>query len=305
LAKQSKQVRNQITGEGERINRERSGMSDIFGGRLPQAQQRADQTYGDVYKGYTDIYNKAGQPGAYGSYFKNAADTGLVTPENTARMRGGGVFDEFAKTGGLSDADVTNLRARGTSTIPSYYDAVRNQFQNQNRIQGGTNPSYGSSMGRIARDQSRGASEAALGTELGITQQRNAGRQWGAGQMSDAERALADLTSANKKFGISGGAGYENQNRAAQLAAMGGLSNLRESTPGEEFGLYQMLLNNMGGRESAYGQNTGQRMAYDPNISWMDRLSQILGTIGGLGQNFNISKGRRKTYGGGYNSAGA
>jgi len=159
-------------------------MSDIFNQRLPQAQQRADTGYNDVYKGYTDIYNRANQPGQYGSYFKNAADTGLVTPENTARMRGGGVFDEFAKTGGLNDTDLTNLRARGTSTIPSYYDAVRNQFQNQNRIAGGTNPSYGGSLSRIARDQSRGASDAALNTELGITQQRNAGRQWGAGQMS-------------------------------------------------------------------------------------------------------------------------
>lgn len=272
-------------------------MSDIFNQRLPQAQQRADQSYGDVYKGYTDIYNKASQPGQYGSYFKNAADTGLVSPENTARMRGGGVFDEFAKTGGLSDADLTNLRARGTSTIPSYYDAVRNQFQNQNRIAGGTNPSYSSSLSRIARDQSRGASDAALNTELGITQQRNAGRQWGAGQMSDAEAKLADLTSANKRFGISGGAGYEGANRQAQLAAMGGLSNLRESTPSEEFGLYQMLLNNLSGRESAYGQNTGQRMAYDPNVSVWDRINQLLSTAGGLGQNLNRSKGRRSSAG--------
>jgi len=260
-------------------------MSDIFGSRLPQAQQRADQSYGDVYKGYTDIYNKASGPGAYSGDFRNAANTGLVTPENTARMRGGGVFDEFAKTGGLSEGDVSNLRSRGTSTIPSYYDAVRNQFNNQNRIAGGTNPSYGSSLSRISRDQSRGASDAALNTELGITDVRNKGRQWGAGQMSDAESKLADLVSSNKRFGIAGGAGYENQNRAAQMGALGGLSNLRESTPGEEFGLYQMLLNNLSGRESAYGQNTGQRMQYDPNVSWFDRAMQIWNNLNMSGKN--------------------
>lgn len=277
MAKQSNQVRKQITDEGSRINQERGGMQDIFNQRLPQAQQRADQGYGDVYRGYTDIYNRANQPGQYSSYFKNAADTGLVTPENERRMRGGGVFDEFAKTGGLSEGDVTNLRARGTATIPSYYDAVRNQFKNQQRIAGGSNPSYGSSMSRIARDQSRGAGEAALNTELGITDTRNKGRQWGAGSMSDAEAKLAELVSGNKKFGIAGGAGYEDRNRAAQLAAMGGLNDLRSSTPGEEFGLYQMLLNNLTGREGAAGGNIGQRASYDPNVSWFDRIMKIWG----------------------------
>lgn len=276
MAKQSSQVRNQITGEGNRINQERGAMGDILGSRLPQAQQRADQGYNDVYRGYTDIYNRAGQPGAYSSYFKNAADTGLVTPENMQRMRGGGVFDEFAKTGGLSDADVSNLRARGTSAIPAYYGAIRDKFNQQNLISGAA-PSYSSSLSRIARDQSRGASDAALNTELGITDTRNRGRQWGAGAMSDAEAKLADLTSANKRFGISGGAGYENAARQAQLEAMSGLRGLRESTPGEEFGLYQYLLNNLTGREGAYGANTQQRAQYDPNVSWFDRLMRIWG----------------------------
>lgn len=114
-------------------------------------------------------------------------------PEIAKRFRGNGVFDEFAKTGGYSNSDIGNIRARANSVIPAYYDVARNEASRMGNVQGGYGPGRAALFARMGRDQAQGAAATARDTELGIKDKVNAGRQWGAGQVSTAEGALQGM----------------------------------------------------------------------------------------------------------------
>lgn len=109
------------------------------------------------------------------------------------RFRGNGVFDEFSKTGGLSDQDRSNIRARGNSVIPSMYGSMRDEATRANAAQGGYGAGQSAMFSRMGRQQASAAQDAALNTELGITDKVNAGRQWGASGASQAEGALQGM----------------------------------------------------------------------------------------------------------------
>jgi len=132
--------------------------------------------------------------------------TGGLSEEDMLRMRGGGIFEEFQKTGGYNDAQLGDIRARANSTLPAYYDAVR---QGQNRmasIQGG-NPAASAAMAaRLARDQAKGLREQTLDTELGLSDRIREGRQWGAEGGAQAEGALQSLRTGNMISGQRGAA---------------------------------------------------------------------------------------------------
>jgi len=162
--------------------------------------------------------------------FKDIAKSGGVDAEGQARMRGGGVYDEFAKTGGLSDMDRSRMRARGNSGIPAFYQAARDEAQRGAAVQGGYGPGQSALLGRMAREQSGAAATAARDTELGISDQVAKGRQWGAGGMATSEGALQNLMSQNRLAGLTGASSTEAnmlnsiaQNRTG--AATGGAGN--------------------------------------------------------------------------------
>lgn len=140
---------------------------------------------------------------AIGQY-QNFAEGGGIDAEGMNRMRGMGVFDEYARTGGVSDQDKANIRARGNSGIPAFYGQVREEAGRLGRVQGGGGPGQAALMSRLSRDASRGAQEASLKTEGGLFDVINEGRQWGTKGLSDAESNLQDLLTRNKLAGMSG-----------------------------------------------------------------------------------------------------
>lgn len=136
--------------------------------------------------------------------YKNFADTGGLDADAINRMRGMGVFDEYSKTGGLSDQTRAMMRARGNSGVPAFYSQVRDDAGRLSRVQGGGGPGQAALMSRLARDQSRAAAEASRNTELGIQEAVDKGRQWGTQGLTSAEQALQALLSQNKLAGMGG-----------------------------------------------------------------------------------------------------
>ncbi len=136
--------------------------------------------------------------------FKDIAKSGGVDAEGQARMRGSGVFDEFARTGGLSDIDRSRLRARGTSTVPAFYDAARQEAARGASVQGGYGPGQSALLGRMSREGAAEAAKAARETELGISDQVMQGRQWGGQNIASSEGALQGLLSSNRLAGLTG-----------------------------------------------------------------------------------------------------
>lgn len=276
MPKQSSRVRNEIRNEQGRSNQEHGDLLSLLYGDLNSggAKERGDATFDTAFSGFKNLLGRG--PSAYDPMFKNFATTGGLTDENRRRIRGGGVFDEAARTGLVSEGDKSSLRARGARQAPAFFDALKDKFSTAAQTTG-AGPSYTSSLSRMARDQSRAASDTALDTELDIMDRVNEGRRWGASGMSGSETGLAGLESANKRFGIEGGARNELANKGLDLEALRGIVGLRSSTPGEQFGLYDMILNTIGSRAGASRGNLGLRTSYDPNVSWFDRLMAIWG----------------------------
>lgn len=158
---------------------------------------------------------------------------------NTAigdKYRANGTYEEFARTGGISDADKTNMRGRIASQVPSYYAAMNATGDRLNGAQGGYNIGAQAQRARSARDQSAASAAAVRDGELGITDAVNSGRQWGATGMTGAEDAYQgmrfrsgaalDSSEANiqgtvqrgKMFGASGLNSIDNAMTAAQQA---------------------------------------------------------------------------------------
>lgn len=143
------------------------------------------------------------------SGLRTIGQTGGVDAEGQARMRGAGVFDEFAKTGGISPEQAAMMRARSTSTIPSFYKQMQDDSNRMASIQGGYGPGRAAMQARSARDQATAGATAAREAELGISQQQREGREWGGTNIANSEAALQSLLSSNRLSGLKGAGDLE------------------------------------------------------------------------------------------------
>jgi hypothetical protein len=167
-----------------------------------------DPRYKDIesmYKGFMDTGGwepdvRKAQQGRIDT-LTDIGKTGGISPEDQARMRGGGVYEEFSKTGGFSDADMRNVRARGASVIPAMYGRINQEANRGAAIQGGYGPGRSLLAGRMAREQAGAAAGAVRDTELGLKGEINKGRQWGTQGMTSSETGLQDLLTRNKLQG--------------------------------------------------------------------------------------------------------
>jgi len=141
--------------------------------------------------------------------YRTLGETGGVDAAAQARMRGGGIFDEFARTGGVSEAEARNLRARGNAPISAMYGGMSDEMNRARRIRGGSSAMANAAALKMGRDRSKAAGEAALGTELGISDRVRQGRQWGGEGMASSEGNLQGLLSSNRLAGMGGALGGE------------------------------------------------------------------------------------------------
>lgn len=300
------------------------------------AQGRGNELYDQLHSGYTSLADKSkaiggGGGGGGGGFTPPSADprfkesegsyrdfmkTGGWDAKRTAsidenvgkmkalgydpttvdRMRGGGVYDEFAKTGGLSDQDRSNMRQRGNAVIPAFYNRMKDAGDQQSAVQGGYGPGRMAMMSRMARDQSAGAQSAALNTELGITDQVNKGRQWGAAGMTDSEGKLGSLRmdslrgatdaetgmvnsqNQGKQWGTTGLEGMAQSDRqAAMQAAAQAASN---SHFDQSFALQQQMAG-LGGLQSLYSGDGSGEYNTDKNFDLQNRGQSQSGVVGG------------------------
>ena len=132
--------------------------------------------------------------------------TGGLDANAIARMRGAGVFDEYAKTGGMDAAAQTAYRQRGTAGIPAQYQASMDEARRMSGVTGNYNPA---AIANMARNSAYDTNRAAIDTEAGLQGQLSQGRQWGAGNIASSEAGLQGLISSNKLAGLQGAGSME------------------------------------------------------------------------------------------------
>ena len=225
--------------------------------------------------------------------FKNIAATGGVDDAAQARIRGSGVFDEFAKTGGYSDQDLANIRSRANSVIPSYYQSAKDDASRMATVQGGYGPGQAALFARMGRDQSKNAAASSLATETGIKDAVNTGREWGAGQVSSSEQGLQGLLSQNRLSALTGASTTEAnmlnsiaQNRTGAASAGGsndiGMQGLiqKGKLAGTQ-GLEGMANSAMDRAAAASSAGAASAAAMDANRKWQAQFDRE-GVEGGL-----------------------
>jgi len=130
-------------------------------------------------------------------------------------MRGNGVYDEFAKTGGYTPEQMQEQRARATSVIPSIYANAKASADQMGRVTGQYNPA---AMARMSRQAGYDSQKAANDAEVSLQDSVRTNRLAGAQGASSSEQALQGLRTSNMLQGDNSAAAA----RAAMLNSIAG-----------------------------------------------------------------------------------
>lgn len=126
-----------------------------------------------------------------------------------------GKYEGFAKTGGFSEQDLANIRARSISPIRSVYSNAHRELDRSRSLQGGYSPGYTTALGRFAREQGQLTSDATTNAEAGIAQMVQQGKLAGMGGMAGIYGSTPGMaqTFGNQALGANqqrlGGAGLQ------------------------------------------------------------------------------------------------
>jgi hypothetical protein len=184
-----------------------SGLSDLGSRYRALADNPIDtaaksRILGDI----GNIRTSAGQVTGQGDALAAFGQTGGLDAESANRFRGLGVYDEYAKTGGYSDADKANIRARALSPISSYATGTRDELARRAAISGGYTPGFDAASRALRRDTARNIADTSLNAETGIMDRVIANRMAAAQGASQAEGAYQGLRTGNMLRGMEGAA---------------------------------------------------------------------------------------------------
>jgi len=141
-------------------------------------------------------------------------------------------FQNFADTGGFSNVDLGNIRARAVSPLRSVYSNANREVDRSRALQGGYSPGFNVLKARMAREQSSGLSDATTNAEGMIAQLVNQGKQFGASGLLSAYGATPGNASLyanmlqNSNQNLLGAGGLQNQLGLGLIQGQIGQGNL-------------------------------------------------------------------------------
>src|SRR5215204_1191143 len=101
-------------------------------------------------------------------------------------------LNDFATTGGMSQANREGIRRQATGFIPGAYKRLGQEADRSSVLQGGYGPGREALKGRLLRDQAGAFSNANIGAENMIADQVRQGRQYGISGLGEMGRQTAD-----------------------------------------------------------------------------------------------------------------
>lgn len=275
---------------------------------LEQQQRTASQEHSDVMErsapAREEAYGRAGDTrGQLSSLFARGPSmvnydqarsryqpfmsSGGIDP--TAMRAGQDTMSEFSRTGGISDTDKMNLRARASSVIPAYYKQMEDDALRQRTLSGGYGPGFEATRTKRARDMTRNSAEAAREAELGILDRVTSGRQWGAGALSDSEARVQQAIQQGLMFGAGGLAGLDegeqNWNASANNTWNMANADMLGSLYGQDIGQGQyyedLPLRSSSLLNDAYNSVVQGRVQNNPQRDWLGTVMGLAGATGG------------------------
>lgn len=218
------------------IGKQQEGQDAMVGALVPQQQSRAaysnranEQSFGD----YNDIM------GRYRTLADQGVDQNKPGLERVNYNRPGEMneafagYRDFTKTGGYSDEDVRDMRARGISPIRGAYQNALNEVDRQKNLMGGYSPNAGALRAKMASSQGQQMADRVQDVNAQIAEARNKGRQFGIsgmGGLSVNDAQLAQQAAlANQQAGLEIARYNLNDPR---MNAVNGMAQMFQATPG-------------------------------------------------------------------------
>lgn len=181
------------------------------------------------------------------------------TPERQAFAPTTGIQDieELARTGGLSQEGISELRARGVSPIRAVYANAMRQLDRQRALQGGYSPNMPAAQARMARELSEQIGGATTNVNAEIARMVQQGRlqaaptlagirEREAGRESEIGRANIAAQTRAEEFNRAMLAQMRDEDFARQRFALQGITGLQQAETGMEAEL-------LGGMRGLYG----------------------------------------------------
>jgi hypothetical protein len=247
--------------------------------------------YTDIMNQYRDIASGGGSSSGGGGGGGGGGIAGTYTPFTVNPGRAGysdpfesyGGYKEFSRTGGYSDADMANMRARGIAPIRAAYSNAQNEIGRARSLQGGYAPNAIAAQVKMAREQGQGMADASTNVEAALAQMKQAGRLSGLGGMSNIEgqrlNADVDVSKYNTGLDFQGQTYNAGANERAQdknIQAAEAAASRRAAASANDM---QTRLAALGGMRSMYGTTPGASQLFG------NQVSDIVGQGGNFGTN--------------------
>lgn len=236
--------------------------SNSVGGNYSAAVNTQAGDYDRIMRGYEGLLSgiqntKTNIP----SFSPLTARSNTFTP--AGYQRSGGLDSSFdtlnknSRTGGYSEDDINNIRARGVSPIRAVYANAMQNLARQKSLQGGYSPNYGALQAKMAREQSSMLSDKTTDVNANIAEMVAKGKTGATNtlaQLSSRENDTINALNASNAAGVdktntdntaeAARIDQFNQSMAMQLAQLGNNANM---------GNQGQQLATLGGMQSLYG----------------------------------------------------
>lgn len=178
-------------------------------GRLDRITGAANKLY-DTSGNYDDVNKSIGElQGARKNYGATEAAvgglqglgvTGGVTGDDFKNINRG-TLQEFEQTGGYSDGDRANIRARSNSGIASSYANLQDDLAKRRLTGANVGPGWSEAASKLTRQGAQDTATNARNTEVDIADAVRKGRMDASSKLSDANLGLQDIKSKTSLAG--------------------------------------------------------------------------------------------------------
>lgn len=245
------------------------------------------EDYDEIMQGYQNLMGGGNDPyGGLISKYESELNSGnnqykpVSYTEAPEWQQAYAKAQEYANTGGLSDSEQGNLRARAVSPIRSMYANMTRNMDRQKRLAGGFSPNYNASAARMAREGSEQIAGQVTNANAAIAEMVQKGRlamtpemaKLAAGKNSLMNEVnlqnAANQTKANDNRGnlLSGMNQAITGQQGNKIDALRGMTSLYGTNPGlvETYGNItqnQQNINNNAANNSARNRSAGMGRA--------------------------------------------
>lgn len=171
-------------------------------------------------------------------------------------------LSEYARTGGLSGSEISDLRARGISPIRAVYANAQRNIDRQRSLQGGYSPNYTAATAKMSRELSEQIANQVSNVNAGIAEMQQRGRLATAPTYASAAQreteAMGDIDRQNAENQFRA-AQFNNQNRQGNLSALAQLYGMQQNRELEVLGGMRSLYGTTPALPALYGQQGMQR----------------------------------------------